>query len=127
MCKANRKGKYYIYSKWYVWRLKSILSTIKEAFVCNWKVIVVFLAVIISPFIVDSFFKIGLFLSSLLISGTIITLVMIRSKIDKFKTEIYLEKLNRIAYCPKCNHKLRTGLSRQCFNCGHSWYDQSHN
>lgn len=30
--------------------------------------------------------------------------------------------MNEVAYCPKCNKKLRTSLAKQCLDCGADWH-----
>ncbi len=123
MNRNSRKRRIFmIYVRYGLFVFKEILQIIFKFLVSLKGLVIYLLVVCCTVVIVDLIFKIGFVLS---VPASILILllgIVVKCKVEQVIEKRYQNRLSRVVYCPYCSSKLRTGLSRQCFHYGESWY-----
>jgi hypothetical protein len=70
------------------------------------------------------YFPIGIHISMplFLISMILTLLLILESTMRNWRQNIQALQHCLPAYCPRCSHRLRTGLAQQCRNCFYDWH-----
>lgn len=115
--------KTYIFIRWYYLNLRYWISfTLKM--LSNFRVVLIYILGILALCISLHYtYSISLLSAFLAITCILILIIIVKLKIRDLQEKVYRNKLAQTKLCPKCSSELRTGLSRQCFSCGHSWYN----